>query len=116
VYAILAIVIGVGLGTLHGLPRQPGPAHGLAADDPVARQFGLRGAIVPFIAVIFMYIGFNVFNVILATDAINTVLPGSQAPWYALMIVLAVVIAVISHLPAHGATLADLRDDQRSRC
>ena len=25
-------------------------------------QFGLRGAIVPFIAVIFVYIGFNVFN------------------------------------------------------
>ena len=27
----------------------------------------------------------------------NTVLPGSRAPWYALMIVLAVVIAVIGH-------------------
>lgn len=43
-------------------------------------QFGLKGAIVPFAAVVFVYIGFNVFNVILATDAINTVLPGQRAP------------------------------------
>jgi hypothetical protein len=63
-----------------------GPRMGLPQMIQSRAQFGLRGAIVPFIAVIFVYIGFNVFNVILATDAINTVLPGSQAPWYALMI------------------------------
>jgi purine-cytosine permease-like protein len=60
-------------------------------------QFGLRGAIVPFTAVVFVYIGFNVFNVILATDAINTVIPGARAPWYTLMIAVAVLIAVIGH-------------------
>ena len=97
VYAILAIVIGVGLGTFAmAFHANQGPRMGLPQMIQSRAQFGLRGAIVPFIAVIFVYIGFNVFNVILATDAINTVLPGSRAPWYAL-IVLAVVIAVIGH-------------------
>ena len=98
VYAVLAIVIGVCLGTFAmAFHANQGPRMGLPQMIQSRAQFGLRGAIVPFIAVIFVYIGFNVFNVILATDAINTVLPGSRAPWYALMIILAVVIAVIGH-------------------
>lgn len=98
VYAILAIVIGVCLGTFAmAFHANQGPRMGLPQMIQSRAQFGLRGAIVPFIAVVFVYIGFNVFNVILATDAINTVLPGNRAPWYALMIILAVVIAVIGH-------------------
>lgn len=98
VYAILAIVIGVCLGTFAmAFHANQGPRMGLPQMIQSRAQFGLRGAIVPFIAVVFVYIGFNVFNVILATDAINTVLPGHRAPWYALMIILAVVIAVIGH-------------------
>ncbi|MGM9451568.1 cytosine permease, partial [Klebsiella sp. K47] len=60
-------------------------------------QFGLRGAVLPFMAVVCVYIGFNVFNVILATDALTTVLPGSDAFWYALLIAVAVVMAVVGH-------------------
>lgn len=102
VYAILAIVIGVCLGTFAmAFHANQGPRMGLPQMIQSRAQFGLRGAIVPFIAVVFVYIGFNVFNVILATDAINTVLPGNRAPWYALMIILAVVIAVIGHNLLH---------------
>ncbi|CRM37500.1 NCS1 nucleoside transporter family protein [Pseudomonas sp. 31 R 17] len=98
VYALLAIVIGVGLGTFAmAFHANQGPRMGLPQMVQSRAQFGLRGAIVPFIAVVFVYIGFNVFNVILATDAINTVLPGDRAPWYALMIILAVIIAVVGH-------------------
>ncbi|QOY71198.1 cytosine permease [Pseudomonas sp. OST1909] len=98
VYALLAIVIGVGLGTFAmAFHANQGPRMGLPQMVQSRAQFGLRGAIVPFIAVVFVYIGFNVFNVILATDAINTVLPGERAPWYALMIILAVIIAVVGH-------------------
>lgn len=97
-YAILAIVIGVCLGTFcMAFHANQGPRMGLPQMIQSRAQFGLRGAIVPFIAVVFVYIGFNVFNVILATDAINTVLPGARAPWYTLMIILAVIIAVIGH-------------------
>ena len=97
-YAILAIVIGVCLGTFcMAFHANQGPRMGLPQMIQSRAQFGLRGAIVPFTAVVFVYIGFNVFNVILATDAINTVMPGARAPWYTLMIAVAVLIAVIGH-------------------
>ncbi|MCR2664961.1 cytosine permease, partial [Salmonella enterica] len=47
-------------------------------------------------------IGFNVFNVILATDAINTVLPGHRPPWYALLIAVAVLLAIVGHDMLHA--------------
>ncbi|MFO3673325.1 purine-cytosine permease family protein [Pseudomonas protegens] len=97
-YAILAIVIGVCLGTFcMAFHANQGPRMGLPQMIQSRAQFGLRGAIVPFTAVVFVYIGFNVFNVILATDAINIVMPGARAPWYTLMIAVAVLIAVIGH-------------------
>ncbi|WP_409284056.1 purine-cytosine permease family protein [Pseudomonas protegens] len=97
-YAILAIVIGVCLGTFcMAFHANQGPRMGLPQMIQSRAQFGLRGAIVPFTAVVFVYIGFNVFNVILATDAINTVVPGARAPWYTLMIAIAVLIAVVGH-------------------
>ncbi|KAF0867278.1 cytosine permease [Pseudomonas sp. LD120] len=97
-YAILAIIIGVCLGTFcMAFHANQGPRMGLPQMIQSRAQFGLRGAIVPFTAVVFVYIGFNVFNVILATDAINTVIPGARAPWYTLMIAVAVLIAVVGH-------------------
>lgn len=51
---------------------------------------------------VFVYIGFNVFNVILATDAINTVLPGHRLPWYALLIAVAVLLAIVGHDMLHA--------------
>lgn len=103
IYSVLAIVIGVCLGTFcMAFHANQGPRMGLPQMIQSRAQFGLRGAIVPFLAVIFVYIGFNVFNVILATDAINTVLPGSRTPWYLAMIAVAVVIAVIGHDLLHN--------------
>ena len=103
VYSVLAIVIGVCLGTLcMAFHANQGPRMGLPQMIQSRAQFGLRGAIVPFMAVIFVYIGFNVFNVILATDAINTVIPGARTPWYVAMIAVAVLIAVIGHDLLHA--------------
>ena len=58
-------------------------------------QWGVRGAIVPFIAVVFVYIGFNVFDVILAAEGFDTVLSAPNAVWYIILIALAVIIAVV---------------------
>lgn len=96
--AVLAILLGVALGTLcMALHANQGPRLGLPQMIQSRAQFGLRGAVLPFMAVVCVYIGFNVFNVILATDALTTVLPGSDAFWYALLIAVAVVIAVVGH-------------------
>lgn len=97
-YSILAIVLGVCFGTFFmAFHANQGPRMGLPQMIQSRAQFGLRGAIVPFAAVVFVYIGFNVFNVILATDAINTVLPGHRAPWYVLLIGVAVLLAIVGH-------------------
>ena len=97
-YSMLAIVVGVGFGTFFmAFHANQGPRMGLPQMIQSRAQFGLRGAIVPFAAVVFVYIGFNVFNVILATDAINTVLPGHRAPWYVLLIGVAVLLAIVGH-------------------
>lgn len=97
-YSILAIVLGVCFGTFFmAFHANQGPRMGLPQMIQSRAQFGLRGAIVPFAAVVCVYIGFNVFNVILATDAINTVLPGLRAPWYLLLILVAVLLAIIGH-------------------
>jgi purine-cytosine permease-like protein len=102
-YSLMAIIIGVGLGTFcMAFQANQGPRMGLPQMILSRAQFGLRGALVPFSAVIFVYIGFNVFNVILATDVINTVIPGMRAPWYLAMIAVAVVIAVIGHDLLHS--------------
>src|SRR5450830_590391 len=93
VYAILAIVIGVCLGTFAmAFHANQGPRMGLPQMIQSRAQFGLRGAIVPFIAVVRLddHPGRG--------DCRDRPQP-----------------------PAHRATLADLRDDQcvrgpHSRC
>ncbi|MFK3841178.1 purine-cytosine permease family protein [Serratia sp. NPDC087055] len=103
VYSMLAIVIGVCFGTFFmACHANQGPRMGLPQMIQSRAQFGLRGAIVPFTAVVFVYVGFNVFNVILATDAINTVWPGHRVPWYLLLIAVAVLLAVVGHDLLHS--------------
>ncbi|MDU9414846.1 cytosine permease [Pseudomonas sp. zfem005] len=96
--SMLAILIGVAIGTFFmAFHANQGPRMGLPQMIQSRAQFGFRGAVVPFIAVVGVYIGFNVFNVILATDAINTVLPGARTPWYLLLVGLAVLLAIVGH-------------------
>ncbi|MBV6288847.1 purine-cytosine permease family protein [Pseudomonas aegrilactucae] len=96
--AVMAIIFGVTVGTLcMALHANQGPRLGLPQMLQSRAQFGLRGAVVPFAAVVCVYVGFNVFNVILATDALTTVLPGSDGFWYAVLIGAAVLITIIGH-------------------
>lgn len=96
--SMLAILIGVAIGTFFmAFHANQGPRMGLPQMIQSRAQFGFRGAVVPFIAVVGVYIGFNVFNVILATDAINTVLPGARTAWYLLLVGLAVLLAIVGH-------------------
>lgn len=101
--ASLAILLGVALGTLGmALHANQGPRLGVPQMLQSRAQFGLRGAVLPLSAAVCVYIGFNVFNVILATDALTTVLPGSDALWYAVLIGVAVLLAIIGHDLLHS--------------
>lgn len=97
-WSVLAVVLGACFGTFFmAFHANQGPRMGLPQMIQSRAQFGLRGAIVPFAAVVFVYVGFNVFNVVLATQGMQTILPGGVGLWYPLLIGLAIVLAVVGH-------------------
>jgi NCS1 family nucleobase:cation symporter-1 len=97
-WAILAVVLGAGFGTFFmAFHANQGPRMGLPQMIQSRAQFGLRGAVFPFLAVVLVYVGFCVFDVILATDGLQIVLPGGKYFWYPLLIVIAVVLAIVGY-------------------
>jgi len=102
-HSVIAIILGVMLGTFFmAFHANQGPRMGLPQMIQSRAQFGIRGAIFPFAAVVFVYMGFNVFNTILATDAVNTVLPGSRLPWYMLFVSIAILLSIFGHDILHS--------------
>ena len=98
VYTCLAVVLGVCFGTFFmAFHANQGPTMGLPQMIQSRAQFGSRGAILPFAATVFVYIGFIVFDLVPATQALQTVLPGGPWFWYPFLMVVAVVLAVVGH-------------------
>lgn len=97
-YSFLAIVLGVAFGTFFmAFHANQGPRMGLPQMIQSRAQFGSRGAIVPFIATIFVYVGFSVFNVILAAQALDLLIPAGKLIWYPIVAVAGVLIAIFGH-------------------
>lgn len=97
-WSILAVVLGVGFGTFFmAFHANQGPRMGLPQMIQSRAQFGSRGAVVPLAATVFVYIGFLVFDVIIATQGIQTVLPGDKIVWYPILIAVSIVIAIVGH-------------------
>ncbi|MFJ9409645.1 purine-cytosine permease family protein [Streptomyces sp. NPDC101393] len=96
--SVAAVVLGACFGTFFmAFHANQGPRMGLPQMIQSRAQFGIRGAIVPFAAVVFVYVGFNVFNVVLAAQGLRTVFPGGTTLWYVLIIGIAIVLAVVGH-------------------
>jgi NCS1 family nucleobase:cation symporter-1 len=97
-WTLLAIVLGVAFGTFFmAFHANQGPRMGLPQMIQSRAQFGSRGAVLPFAATVFVYVGFIVFDLILATQALQVVLPGGPWFWYPVLAVVGVVLAVIGH-------------------
>lgn len=97
-WSMLAVALGAGFGTFFmAFHANQGPRMGLPQMIQSRAQFGLRGAIIPFIATIFVYIGFTVFGTVLVTQVIQLFLPGSKFLWYPLVIGIAILIAIIGY-------------------
>ncbi|MGN6125374.1 MAG: purine-cytosine permease family protein [Humibacter sp.] len=96
-FSVLAVLLGACFGTFFmAFHANQGPRMGLPQMIQSRAQFGSRGAIVPFAATVFVYVGFLVFDTILATDGINLV-PGAKLFWYPVLIAISIVIAVVGH-------------------
>lgn len=97
-WSCLAVVLGVLFGTFFmAFHANQGPRMGLPQMIQSRAQFGLRGVLVPFLATVFVYVGFVVFDLILATDALETVLPDAKALWYLVLTAVAIGVAVVGH-------------------
>lgn len=97
-WSVLAVALGASFGTLFMcFHANQGPTMGLPQMIQSRAQWGVRGAIIPFVAVVFVYIGFNVFDVILATEGLSTLWSLPQALWYAVLIVIAIIVAVVGY-------------------
>ncbi|GHJ41987.1 cytosine permease [Streptomyces sp. TS71-3] len=97
-YSVLAIVLGVAAGTFFmAFHANQGPRMGLPQMIQSRAQFGSRGSAVPFAATVFVYVGFLVFDTVLAAQGLGLWLPDSKPFWYPVLIALSIVIAVVGH-------------------
>lgn len=97
-WSVVAVALGAGFGTFFmAFHANQGPRLGLPQMIQSRAQFGRRGAIVPFIATIFVYVGFTVFGTVLITQVIQLFLPGTKFVWYPVVIGVAIVIAIVGY-------------------
>ncbi|GAA1742760.1 purine-cytosine permease family protein [Microcella frigidaquae] len=101
-FSFLAILLGACFGTFFmAFHANQGPRMGLPQMIQSRAQFGSRGAVVPFLATVFVYVGFSVFNVVLAAEGLGLILPAEKAFWYPVVTIAGVLIAVFGHHLLH---------------
>ncbi|MFH8337102.1 purine-cytosine permease family protein [Streptomyces sp. AM6-12] len=104
VWSLLAIVAGTVLGTFFmAFHSAQGPQLGLPQMIQSRPQFGYVGALLVWLFAYVQYAGFNVFNSILAADALHSTLHGGVKPWVLAVTVVALVIALVGYDIIHKA-------------
>jgi purine-cytosine permease-like protein len=102
-WTAVAIVLGTGIATfLMAFHANQGPGMGIPQMIQSRAQLGTRGVIVALIPALMVYIGFNVFNVAIATQGFKAV--GAVGPdwvWYVGITVVQALIAVIGYNMIH---------------
>jgi NCS1 family nucleobase:cation symporter-1 len=103
-WSVLAIVIGVLVGTLFmAFHSAQGPQLGLPQMIQSRPQFGYVGALLVWLFAYVQYAGFNVFNTVLAGDAMSRTAHGSTKLWIVIATAVALVVALIGYDLIHKA-------------
>lgn len=98
IWSLLSIILGALLGTLFmAFHSAQGPQLGLPQMIQSRPQFGYIGALLVWLFAYLQYAGFNVFNTILAGDALNVTVHGSAKFWFVVVTVVAFVIALFGY-------------------
>ncbi len=101
---MLAIVIGTLVGTLFmAFHSAQGPQLGLPQMIQSRPQFGYIGALLVWLFAYLQYAGFNVFNTILAGDAMSRTAHGATKLWVIIATVVALVVALVGYDLIHKA-------------
>ena len=94
---LIAVVLGLAFGTLFmAFHSVQGPRLGIPQMIQSRPQFGFLGALLPQLITVLLYIGFNVFNTIIAGQALNLLVPSISTK------VALVLAAVAAFVVAYG--------------
>jgi len=97
-WSLIAIVVGCLFGTFFmAFHSAQGPQLGLPQMIQSRPQFGYVGAILVWLFAYLQYAGFNVFNTILAGQAMQNTTGIAERPWFWLVTVLALIVALIGY-------------------
>src|SRR6476620_1165451 len=104
IWSILAIISGVLFGTFFmAFHSAQGPQLGLPQMIQSRPQFGYVGALLVWFFAYLQYAGFNVFNTILAGQAMNVTAHGAVKLWVGIVTIVAFVIALVGYDLIHKA-------------
>lgn len=104
IWSLIAIVAGTLLGTFFmAFHSAQGPQLGLPQMIQSRPQFGYVGALLVWLFAYVQYAGFNVFNTVLAGDALHTTAHGSTKLWIVVVTVVGFVIALVGYDVIHKA-------------
>src|SRR4051812_37201624 len=102
-WSLIAIVSGTVIGTFFmAFHAAQGPQLGLPHMIQSRPQFGYVGALLVWLFAYVQYFGFNIFNTILAGDAMHATVRGPTKLWIVVATVLAVLVALIGYDLIHG--------------
>jgi nucleobase:cation symporter-1, NCS1 family len=103
-WSALAILAGVLVGTLFmAFHSAQGPQLGLPQMIQSRPQFGYVGALLVWLFAYLQYAGFNVFNSVLAGDAMSRTAHGSVKLWVVIVTVVALIVALVGYDLIHRA-------------
>ncbi len=103
IWSLIAIIAGALIGTFFmAFHSAQGPQLGLPQMIQSRPQFGYVGALLVWAFAYLQYAGFNIFNTILAGQALNSTVHGSTKLWIVVATVVAAVIALVGYDLIHG--------------
>jgi purine-cytosine permease-like protein len=103
IWSMLAIVGGVLFGTFFmAFHSAQGPQLGLPQMIQSRPQFGYMGALLVWAFAYLQYAGFNIFNTILAGDALHSTIGGPSKMWIVVATLVAAVVALVGYDLIHG--------------
>jgi NCS1 family nucleobase:cation symporter-1 len=103
IWSLIAIIVGALIGTFFmAFHSAQGPQLGLPQMIQSRPQFGYIGALLVWAFAYLQYAGFNIFNTILAGDALHSTVHGSSKLWIVVATLVAALIALIGYDLIHG--------------
>jgi nucleobase:cation symporter-1, NCS1 family len=103
IWSLLAIIGGVLFGTFFmAFHSAQGPQLGLPQMIQSRPQFGYMGALLVWAFAYLQYAGFNIFNTILAGDALKSTIHGPSNMWIVVATALAAIVALVGYDLIHG--------------